>query len=137
MNTRTLAQKMMNVLTPVNDDPPGPNGELPLGYRPIILALTNDSRSDPVAAHVAHIMRSGDSDIYKEVAVEIRNKRGELDACVIIGLDSKTLEPVIHITTDGLGDGDHNISIRPMRAAEDSVKVDLHNAQVARQSMHR
>lgn len=56
---------------------------------------------------------------------------GSAAAFVSAGLNADG-EPWVLVTTDGLGEGDPNVEVYPLRRSEDAVVVDHHNSHLSR-----
>ncbi len=64
---------------------------------------------------------TGDADIYKEMAVSINRRSDGVCVADIYFSATEDGEPKVLVTTDGEGDGDHNITIYPLRPIKEAV----------------
>ena len=71
---------------------------------------------------MAEASRTGDTGIYEEVRISAFNKEGDCCADVLLTLsDAGNGAPVLYVTANGDGDGDHQITIRPLLPADEAV----------------
>lgn len=73
---------------------------------------------------------------HQEVYVDVLDLRAKIPACVAsicVTLNHQG-NPQVLITTDGQGQGDHNIVVDPLLPAEDAVEIDVHNSQLQRET---
>lgn len=74
--------------------------------------------------YTAEASLTGDSGIYEEVRISAFNKEGDCCADVLLTLsDSGNGAPVVYVTANGDGNGDHQITIRPLLPANEAVRI--------------
>lgn len=71
---------------------------------------------------VLEATRSGDPGSYDEARMSVLNSVKDCVADVLVGLSPEG-EPRVLVTTEGDGDGDHSITIYPLRDRENAVKL--------------
>lgn len=86
------------------------------------------------AQYSAEIRTPAPDDEMHQIGATILGADGAAVAAVTVGLSSDG-EPWILATTDGLGDGDPNVEVYPLRRSEEAVVVDHHNSRLGRKPM--
>lgn len=92
-----------------------------------IFKMANDGKNPE--NYVIEAGRSGDEGLYNEFRVSILDKDGECVGDTLIGLNEAG-EPRVLVTTDGEGDGAHQIAVFPLREANEAVQL-LHQDEPA------
>ncbi|MDF8364717.1 hypothetical protein [Achromobacter anxifer] len=83
------------------------------------------------ANYTAEIQTPDSEEDQQLIGVTFLGPDGCAAAFVLAGL-SHDGEPCVLVTTDGLGEGDPNVEVYPLRRSEDAVIVDHHNSRLNR-----
>jgi hypothetical protein len=96
-----------------------------------LTAVPLGGESENPAKYSAEIQTPDPEEDQQRIGVTFLGPDGCAAAFVLAGLNHDG-EPYVLVTTDGLGEGDPNVEVYPLRRSEDAVVVDHHNSRLNR-----